>query len=185
MIVHAPLWVWQRRLVDTRVTNESVNWFRHAKLVEIVAKLSHRVKRVEFAVHWCKVLHVETIDVGDNLHLIQAIQRTNKKPGGKPQKGVRMYRLQAISNDTMPKDVRKRTRALLQSHDNLPFAAAPAQFCDPNRTKLPSTRQALPVGGSEVRDKKQRLSASILLEHRVVTAHSIDAGTYSCRQSVP
>jgi hypothetical protein len=150
MIVHAPLWVWQRRLVNARVANESVNWFRHAKLVEIVAKLSDRVKRVEFAVHWCKVLHIETINVGDNFHLIQAIQGTNEKPRGKPHKGVRMNRLQTSRDEAMPMDIRKLTLALLQSHDNPPFAAAPAQFCDPNRTMLPSTPQALPVRGASV-----------------------------------
>mmetsp|Transcript_14750 Transcript_14750/g.25557 ORF Transcript_14750/g.25557 Transcript_14750/m.25557 type:complete len:316 (-) Transcript_14750:183-1130(-) len=69
--VQGPLGMVKRGLVDSCVANETIDGFGHAELVEVLAELPNALKGVEFTLHRCKVVHIESIDFSHRFHLVE------------------------------------------------------------------------------------------------------------------
>ena len=57
-------------LRTSRVANQTINRFGHLILLQIFAKFVNTSKRIQFAFHNVKVVHVEIVNFGNSFHFI-------------------------------------------------------------------------------------------------------------------
>lgn len=75
VLIHRPLGIRERRLVDAGIADQPVDRLRKTELVDLLAELLDGIERIQLAVHGREVLRVEAIQLRHCFHLVKAANR--------------------------------------------------------------------------------------------------------------